>query len=168
MADLLLSNQFYGGIVAIGDNFTRWQMYERIKSIAPEFKFISTIHPNAIIGRDISISEGSVIMAGVAIGPCSLINRFCILNTNSSLDHDSIMEDFSSLAPNVATGGNVTIGEFSAVCIGANISNGIRIGEHSVIGAGATVIDDIASYKVAYGIPAKVVRDRHPGDKYLN
>ena len=65
MADLLLSNQVYGGIVAIGDNFTRWQMYERIKSIAPEFKFISTIHPNANIAHDISIGEGSVIMAGV-------------------------------------------------------------------------------------------------------
>ena len=35
------------------------------------------------------------------------------MNTRASLDHHGVMEDFSSLAPGVVTGGNVRVGEGS-------------------------------------------------------
>ena len=89
------------------------------------------------------------------------------MNTNSSLDHDSVMNDFSSLAPRAATGGNCRIGDYSAVGIGAVLVNGIQVGEHTVIGAGSTVLSNIESFKVAYGTPAKAIRERKPGDEYL-
>ena len=38
---------------------------------------------------------------------------------------------------------------------------------HTIIGAGSTVLEDIESHKVAYGSPARVIRGRNPGDKYL-
>ena len=77
------------------------------------------------------------------------------------------MEDFSSLAPRVATGGNCRIGEFSAINIGAVLSNGTSVGEHAVLGAGSTLLEDLASFKMAYGTPAKVVRDRQIGEPYM-
>lgn len=110
---------------------------------------------------------GAVIMAGVAVNPCSSIGRFCILNTNCSLDHDSIMNDFSSLAPRVATGGNCKIGAYTAISIGAILIHGVSVGEHTIVGANSTVLGNIESYKVVYGTPARVIRERKPGDKYL-
>jgi acetyltransferase-like isoleucine patch superfamily enzyme len=88
-------------------------------------------------------------MAGVTVNPCCSIGRFCILNTNASLDHDSSMNDFSSLAPRVATGGNCKIGACSAICIGATLVHGVSIGEHTVVGAGSTVLGDIESHQLA-------------------
>jgi len=156
-----------GVLVAIGDNFQRSNVASRISRLSPNVPFFSTIHPQANIARNVEIGAGTVVMAGVTISPSCAIGRFCLLNTNSSLDHDSVMQEFSSLAPRASTGGNVHIGAFSAVGIGATLIDQVRIGEHTVIGAGATVLNDIDSFKVAYGTPAKAIRDRRIGDKYL-
>src|SRR5688500_14187516 len=106
-------------------------------------------------------------MAGAVVNSDGSIGNSCILNTKASLDHDSLMEDFSSLAPNATVVGNVVIGAFSAVSLGASIIHGVKIGEHSVLGAGALAVDDIPHHSVAYGTPAKVIRKRLEGDKYL-
>ena len=156
-----------GGIVAIGDNYKRSQVVRRISEIAPRFPFLSTMHPNARIAKWVRIGDGTVIMGGCSVGPCSSIGSFCILHTNCSLDHDSVMGDFSSLAPNCATGGNVHIGSFTAVGIGATVKNEVRIGNHSVIGAGSVVLKDVGDYKVAYGIPASEKRVRSRGEEYF-
>ncbi|WJG10424.1 acetyltransferase [Aliiglaciecola sp. LCG003] len=156
-----------GAIVAIGDNFVRAKVVAAIKDLCPDLPFVSTIHPNASIGTEVSIGEGTVIMAGASINPCSSIGRFCILNTNCSLDHDSILHDFASLAPGSTAGGNCHIGQYSAISIGAIVIHGIHIGEHTVIGAGSLVNKPIESFVVAYGSPALPVRSRKEGDKYL-
>ncbi len=165
--DMIQEYPSLGGIIAIGDNFVRYKIYKQISLSLPEFVFISAVHPEASIGKDVFIGDGTVIMAGAIVNTCCCIGRFCIINTNSSIDHDSIMEDFSSLAPNAATGGNVKIGEFSAVGIGAVLAHNINIGRHSVIGTGAAVVKDIADYSVAYGVPAEVIRKRKEGERYL-
>jgi acetyltransferase-like isoleucine patch superfamily enzyme len=95
------------------------------------------------------------------------IGRFCILNTKALLDHDGLMEDYSSLAPNAAAGGNVTVGTFSAISLGANIVHGVFIGEHTILGAGALALENIPDHCVAYGAPAKYVRKRGEGERYL-
>jgi sugar O-acyltransferase (sialic acid O-acetyltransferase NeuD family) len=164
---LVANGTISGGIIAIGDNWKRHLMAEKIKALVPDFEFISAVHPSAEIARGVKIGDGTVVMAGAVVNSDSRIGDFCILNTNASLDHDSVMEDFSSLAPNATTGGNVMIGEFSAISLGANIVHGHGIGKHTVIGAGALVLDDIPEYCIAYGTPAKVIRKRQEGDRYL-
>ena len=77
------------------------------------------------------------------------------------------MYDFSSLAPNATIGGNVKIGKFSAISLGANIMHNIEIGEHSVVGAGSLVNENINDLSVCYGVPAKFIRSRKIGEKYL-
>ena len=156
-----------GCVIAIGDNWIRSIVRNKIKNIDPNFKFLTIIHPSAVIARGVKIGVGSVIMAGVVINSNATIGDFCILNTNSSLDHDGIMGNFSSIAPNASTGGNVSIGDFSVISIGANIIHNISIGRHSVIGAGSTVLNDIKDYSVAYGTPAEVISTRKEADKYL-
>ena len=106
-------------------------------------------------------------MAGVVVNCNTSLGEFCILNTNSSLDHDTRLGDFVSFAPNSCTGGGSVIGSYSAVCLGTNIVDRITIGEHTVIGAGSTVLHDQPSRIVAYGTPARKINDRQPGDRYL-
>jgi acetyltransferase-like isoleucine patch superfamily enzyme len=77
------------------------------------------------------------------------------------------MDEFSSLAPGAITGGNCRIGAYSAISIGAVLRHGINVGEHSIVGAGATVLRDVEPYSVVYGSPARKVRDRVAGARYL-
>lgn len=153
--------------VAVGDNWVRSQIVNRIKERVPEAEFVSAIHPSAQISPNVTIGAGTVIMAGVVVNTGCKIGDFCILNTCSSLDHDSTMGAFSSLAPRAVTGGRVEIGAFSAIAIGAVVSHATKIGEHTVIGAGATVVKSIPELVVAYGTPARIMRKRNPGDLYL-
>jgi sugar O-acyltransferase (sialic acid O-acetyltransferase NeuD family) len=155
------------GIVAIGDNFARHTLVESIQSVMPDFAFVSAVHPSAQIGRGVSIGVGTVVMAGAIINPNSRVEEHCIVNTNSSVDHDNVIGRFSSIGPGATTGGNVRMGEFSALSLRAAVLHGRAVGIHSVIGAAATVVKDIPDYVVAYGTPARVVRARKPGDRYL-
>jgi sugar O-acyltransferase (sialic acid O-acetyltransferase NeuD family) len=167
LVSLFAEGEVAGGIITIGDNWTRHKMAEKIQSLAPGFPFVSAIHPSAVLARGVTVGAGTVIMAGVVINSDSKIGEHCILNTKSSLDHDCEMGDFSSLAPGVTAGGKVSIGKFSAISLGANIIHGVNIGGQTVLGAGAVALKDIPSYCVAYGAPAKVIRKREAGEKYL-
>ncbi len=161
-------HNLYGGIIAIGDNFLRKYVTDKIKKVVPHFNFISTVHPTAILGKDISIGKGVAVLSGVIVNTNSKVGDFCILNTNSVLEHDGTMQPYSSLAPGVYTGGNFNLGRFSAVGLRANIIDNITIKEHTVIGAGSLVLKNIGNFVVAYGTPAKVVRKRGKGEKYLS
>lgn len=156
-----------GFIIAVGDNATRAKVAKFLEENHPELKAISAVHPSAIIGKDVTIGAGTVIMAGTIINPSTRIGEHCIINTRASIDHDNSIGNFTSIAPGVTTGGDCTIGAFCAIGIGATLLHGIQIGKQTVIGANALVNKNIPLFSVAYGVPAKVVRQRKAGNSYL-
>lgn len=167
LPELVKPHAIKGAIVAIGDNFLRSKVATRIKKLCPKLMFVSAIHPKASIATNVSIGEGTVVMAGGAINSCSSVGRFCILNTNCVLEHDSVMEDFASLAPGAITGGNCRIGQYSAISIGAVLVDRVHVGEQTIVGAGSLVMKPIDSFVIAYGTPAKAIRNRKPGKNTL-
>jgi sugar O-acyltransferase (sialic acid O-acetyltransferase NeuD family) len=164
--ELIAKEQIIGGIIAIGHNWVRYQVAQRVRERASGFLFVNAIHPSARIAREVVLGQGIAIMAGVSVNPGTQIGDFCFLNTNSSVDHDNLLGEFSCLQPNAATGGNVKIGAHSAVSMGANVIHGVIIGSHTVIGAGSTVLVDIPDFVVAHGTPCRVIRRREPKDSY--
>lgn len=167
VAPLAEQHSLEGVVVAIGDNYFRSQVVAAVAEKAPHLKFPSVVHPSVQIAKGVQIWRGSVIMPGVVVNPGTQIGEFCILNTNCSVDHDGVLGDFSSFAPNSCAGGVVHVGEFSAIGLGANLVHEVKVGSHTVIGAGATVLSDLPSNVVAYGTPARVIRSRELGERYL-
>jgi len=96
----------------------------------------------------------------VTVNAGTRIGNFCYVNTNASVDHDNVLEPFSCLQPNSATGGNVRLGSLSVLAMGAIAVPGISIGEDTVVGAGSTVLDDMPDGVVAYGTPCRIIRSR--------
>ncbi|MDO5971152.1 NeuD/PglB/VioB family sugar acetyltransferase [Flavivirga aquimarina] len=167
LSKIIEANNIYGGIIAIGDNWTRKKLYKEIAFTLTNFKFITVIHPDAIIGENVTLGEGTAVMAGVVINSDATIGKQCIINTKSSIGHDVTLKDFCSIAPGVTIGGEVVIGKCSAISLGANIIECVKVGKHSVIGAGALVNTNISNCKTAFGVPAKEIKDRKKDDKYL-
>jgi len=153
--------------IAIGDNYQRQAMAKRVQEAIPDIEFITCIHPSAIIGSDVTIGAGTAIMPGVIIVSGCKITEGCLLNTASSIDHEGIMEAWSSLGPGAIAGGRVRVGERSAINLGAKVVNDISIGHDTLVGAGAVVTEDIPDNVVAYGVPCRVIRERKPGEKYI-
>jgi sugar O-acyltransferase (sialic acid O-acetyltransferase NeuD family) len=153
--------------VAVGDNWARQKVVNILTSTISDINFTTAIHPSAQVGKGVKIGKGVAVMANVVINSDSFIGDFCFLNTKSSADHDVIMNKFSSLGPNVTLGGNVTIGEYTAISIGATTKEKLNIGKHSIIGAGALLMSDSPDNVIMYGIPAKIIRNREIGEKYI-
>ncbi len=161
---------FYGaskGIIAIGDNYGRMTVKNKILETNPDFEFINAIHPSASIGKNVSIDQGTVVVAGAVVNANAKIGKHCIINTQSSVGHDVVVGDFSTMAPGSHIGGNTTIGTNTTVSMGANVIQKLYVGNNTVIGAGSTVIHSIHDNVVAYGTPAKIIRDREPNEKYV-
>lgn len=158
---------FYCFGIAVGDNATRERTYNELQAKYENLNFPPLVHASAIVSSFTSIGDGTVVMPKAVIGPNSKVGKFCLINTQSSIDHDCVMSDFSSLAPAAVTGGAVQIGLRSAVSIGATIKHGLKIGDDSVVGANSYLNRDLPNNQVAYGTPAKQIRTRNIGDSYL-
>ncbi len=153
--------------IAIGDNSVRHKVTNKINALGVDFSYASVIHPTAIIGKGIKIGVGVAVMAGSVINPASAIGNFSIINTASSIDHDCQIDQFATISPGAILGGSVKIGQFAVVSIGATVIHGINIGEDSIVGAGATVINHIGNNEIHVGVPARKLRNRNHGEKYL-
>lgn len=164
---LLINGDIIGGIIAIGDNYTRSCLARQIEASYPKFKFISALHPSVIVGKETTIGEGCVMMAGVIVNNNCIIGNHCFLATKASLDHDSIVGDYSSLSPGVTTGGRVIIGTCTAIGIGATILHYRTIGNNCVVGGGALVNKNVEDNYLVLGVPARPIRQRDSSEKYL-
>jgi sugar O-acyltransferase (sialic acid O-acetyltransferase NeuD family) len=156
-----------GFVVAVGDNSTRAALLERLTNACPDLSVFTVVHPTATVARDATIGAGSIVLAGSVVSNGCTVGRGVLLGTHSSVDHDCTVDDYASLAPGVTTGGTVRIGRATAIGIGSNVVHGITIGADTVIGAGALVLDPVPDRVVAFGVPARVVRERAPREPYL-
>lgn len=158
---------FDGVIIAVGDNFTRARILRSIVELCPSLRLITANHPAAFVADSAKIGAGTVIMPGAMINPGAVIGCNCIINTGAIVEHDVIIEAHASLGPGCVIGGGSVVGEYSAIGIGSTILHNISIGSHTVVGAGSVVTGDLGSNVVAYGVPARSIRDRVSGERYL-
>lgn len=153
--------------VAIGDNFQRQRISDRIASRVPNLVFATLLHPSAVIGAGATIEAGTVVMAQAVVGTGSQVGTGCVINTASCLDHEGNMADWSSLAPGAIAAGRVSIGTRAFVGLGAMVLQGLSIGADTVIGAGSVVVAAIEPGVVAFGTPCRTVRPRAVDEAYL-
>jgi UDP-N-acetylbacillosamine N-acetyltransferase len=144
-------------VIAIGDNEAR----ARLANVArgQGFSLATVIHPRATVAPDVRIGDGTVIAAGAVVNPGTCLGENVIVNTCASIDHECTIHDSVHISPGAHLAGCVEVGQLTWVGIGAAVKDRVRLGERSLIGAGAVVLTDIPGGVVAYGVPARVVRE---------
>ncbi|QAA31669.1 acetyltransferase [Clostridium manihotivorum] len=147
-----ISNAFVC-IGALGNIDIRNKVYNKLKKIG--FKIPKLIHKNSYISSNVSIGEGTCVMAGVIINPDSQIGENCIINTGAIIEHDCIVSDNVHVSPGVKVGGGVKISYNTHIGIGSTIIQGVTIGNNVIIGAGSVVVNDFSDNILAFGVPAK-------------
>lgn len=123
-----------------------------------QFDYIKLISKKANVSKRAIVQQGTVVMMGATLNSDVKIGKHCIINTNASVDHDCIIEDYVHISPNVGLAGNVEVGEGTHIGIGASVIQGVKIGKWSTIGAGSVIIKDIPDYAVVVGNPGKIIK----------
>ncbi|WP_404445989.1 acetyltransferase [Sutcliffiella horikoshii] len=145
----------YEIFVGIGNNTTRQRIHEMLETIDASIPVL--IHPNAVIGNQVEIENGTVVMAGVVVNCCTKIGKSCIINTGSTIDHDSCIKDYVHISPGAHLAGTVKVGQGSWLGIGSVVSNNISIISRCIVGAGSVVVKDILESGTYVGVPARKI-----------
>ncbi|MBR3002614.1 MAG: acetyltransferase [Clostridia bacterium] len=146
------NNELYF-IIAIGNNLTRKEIAEKYN-----LNYYTAIHPTAIIGIQVEIGTGTVIMANTCINPNSKVGEHCIINTGAIVEHDNIIENYVHISPNATLCGTVKVEKYTHIGAGSVIKNNITIADNCIIGAGAVVVKNINKYGTYVGVPAKSIK----------
>lgn len=142
-------------IVAIGNAAIRKKVTEQLDKLGAVMSTL--VHPMAVIGSNVTIGNGSVVMAGAVINPDSTIGKGCIINTCASVDHDCQVGDYVHVSVGAHVCGTVEIGESTWIGAGVTVKNNVKICGDCMIGAGAAVVKDIEEAGTYVGVPAKEI-----------
>lgn len=141
------------GIGSVHVNSPRRRIFERFKN--KDYLFEKVVHPSAIIGEDVYLSEGVQIMAGAIVQSGCQIGMDTIVNTGSLVDHDCQIGNHAHISPGVVFSGGVVVGDGAHIGTGAVIIQGVRIGKNSLVAAGAVVVGNVLDGVTVAGVPAR-------------
>ncbi|MGM0853974.1 MAG: acetyltransferase [Bacillota bacterium] len=145
----------YDIFVGIGNNVIREKIQEDLEAKGATLPVL--IHPTAIVGEEVLLAPGTVVMAGAVINCCTSIGKGCIINTAATIDHDNIIGDYVHVSPGSHLAGSVKVGQQTWLGIGSIVSNNVTIDSGCKVGAGSVIVKDITESGTYVGVPARRV-----------
>lgn len=121
--------------------------------------FKPIIHSTCTLHFSVQLGRGVIIEPGVIISNDTQLGDFVHINRMVNIGHHTTIGDRVMINPGVTICGRVEIQSDVMIGAGATIVDGVTIGSNTVIGAGSVVTKSIASNKVAWGNPCKVIKE---------
>ena len=140
-------------IIAIGDVDIKKRAINKLKKRGA--KFISLIHPTALIISTAKIGEGVVICPYCIISDNVQLDDFVMMNTYASCGHDVKVGKYSILSPYVALNGFVKLENEVFVGTHATVISYKKVGFQSKISANSVVMRNVPSKCMVFGVPGK-------------
>ena len=95
-------------VCAVGSAKNRKSIINKIKNYN-NILFATLVDPSVIMSKRVHIGEGSIICAGTIITVDVRIGNHVIINLDSTVGHDVVIDDFVTVYPSVNISGNTRI-----------------------------------------------------------
>lgn len=138
-------------VIGIGDPRIR----ARVALTLPDHPAATLVHPAATIGRLTTLGEGTVLFPGARVTTNVRAGRHVHLNQNTTVGHDTVLDDYVSVHPLAAVSGNCHLEPQSLIGTTAAVLQGRRVGHSATVGAGACVTRDVPATTTVIGVPAR-------------
>ena len=123
--------------VAIGDNHTRRRIQECL--FRAGYTMINIVSGHSWVSDSANLGLGIFVAPGAIVQTKATIGNGVILNTNSSVDHDCVIEDFAHIAPGSALCGNVKVGHDTLIGVGTSVIPKCEIASDCIVAGGSSV-----------------------------
>lgn len=138
VADLAKAvGQCQGAIAAVGNNVIREQWVEAIERAG--IALVPVIHPRSWVSPSAVIGAGTAVMAGAVVGTVSSLGKGVIVNSNATVDHDVLMEDFAHLGVGVQLAGGVKVGARAWLQAGSSCGYNVTVEPDVILGPGTVL-----------------------------
>jgi acetyltransferase EpsM len=124
-------------------------------------KFLTFIHPTALIAESCTIGEGVLISHNASVGPMAVIGDFNILNSRCTIGHDTMLGNYNFISPQVSLSGNTSVGSYNMFGVNSATIPGVSLGNNNTIGAGSIITKNIGDNAVVVGVPGKVIKNKN-------
>lgn len=118
-------------------------------------EFISFRHPSALVGRNVLLGEGVVLLAHVNLTCDIEVGAHTVFLSGSGAGHDSRIGAYCQISGGCDIMGHVTIGEGVLLGSGARLLPRVKVGDYATVGTGSVVITRVAPYETVFGNPAR-------------
>lgn len=144
-------------ILAIGGSkgFERMEIHHQLIDLG--LKPLTIHHPTAWIDPTATLGLGSQILGMSAISADVSIGSQSIINTNATIDHETIIGDGCHIMPAATIAGCVLIGDYCTIGSNATVLPRVKLAPYTIVGAGAVVTKDTLPNSTVVGVPAKQI-----------
>ena len=120
-------------------------------------KFLTLVHPTAIMANTTKIGEGVIICPFCLVSDNVLLEDFVMLNIYSSCGHDAKVGSYSILSPYATLNGFVILEDEVFLGTHTTVIPYKRVGYKSKISANSVVMRDVATNKIVFGVSGKAI-----------
>lgn len=144
-------------VFAIGNPIIKENIERKISNAQIQYPVL--IHPSVImpLNDKVSIGKGTVICGFCFISVNVIIGEHVLVNVNSTIGHDSVINNFTSIMPAVNISGNVKVGRNVFIGVGAKIINDVSVGDNVTIGMASAVLKNAPPDTTLMGVPARII-----------
>lgn len=142
-------------LFAIGDIDIKKQLITKLKEKGA--KFLTLIHPTAIVADTAKIGEGAIICPFCLVSDNVRLDDFVMMNTYSSCGHDAKVGKYCILSPYATLNGFVILEDEVFLGTHSTIIPYKKIGYKSKISANSVVMRDVLPNKIVFGVPGKAI-----------
>ena len=142
-------------LFAIGDIDVKKRLIIKMKKRGA--KFLTLVHPTAIMANTTKIGEGVIICPFCLVSDNVLLEDFVMMNVYSSCGHDAKVGRYSILSPYATLNGFVILEDEVFLGTHTTVIPYKRVGYKSKISANSVVMRDVATNKIVFGVPGKAI-----------
>ncbi len=137
-------------VIGIGGSDVRKRVFKAYK-----LEYQTLVHPSAVIGTNVVIGNGAVVLANAVINADAKIGKHSIINTAAVIEHDCTVGDFTMVAPGSVVCGFSKIGNNCWIGARSVVNSVISICDNTTVGSGGVVVKNIVEPGTYIGVPVR-------------